>query len=55
MFAVGVVVSFDVGDGFGACSVGVEEGASLKHFRFEGVHEGFGPSVVIGIGPCGPS
>ena len=53
MFAAGVVVGFDVGEDFGAGAVGVDKGAALEHFGFEGAHEGFGPGVVIWIGPCG--
>jgi len=53
VFAVGVVVGFDVGEEFGAGVVGINEGAALEHFGFEGAHEGFGPGIVVGIGPGG--
>ena len=53
VFAAGVVVGFDIGEDFGAGIVGINEGAALEHFGFEGAHEGFGPGVVIGIGPGG--
>ena len=34
----------------GAGVTAVDEAAVLKHFGFQGAHEGFGPRVVIGIG-----
>lgn len=51
VFAVVVVVGIDVGEDLGACIVGIDEAAVLKHFGFQSAHEGFGPGVVIGIGP----
>jgi len=51
VFAVGVVVGIDVGEDFGSSVLGIDEAAVLKHFGFKCSHEGFGPGVVIGIGP----
>ena len=53
VFAVGVVVTFDVIEDFGLGVVGVLEASVLKHFEFESPDEGFSPGVVVGVGPCG--
>ncbi len=50
---MGVVVGVDVGEEFDPGVGGVDEAAVLQHLRFQGAHEGFGPGIVIGIGPCG--
>ena len=50
VLAVIVVVGIDVGEDLDACIEAVDETAVLKHFGFQGAHEGFGPGVVIGIG-----
>jgi len=53
VFAVGVVVTLDVFEDFDASVVGVLEAATLEHLVLEGADEGFGPSVVVGIGAGG--
>ena len=53
VFAVGVVVTFDVFEDFGAGVAGVLEASVLKHFELEGADEGLGPGVVVGVGPGG--
>ena len=53
VFAVGVVVTFDVLEDFDAGVVGVLEASALEHFVFEGADEGFGPGVVVGVGARG--
>ena len=53
VFAVGVVVGFDVGEDLDV-GIGVgDESAVLEHLGLEGAHEGLGPGVVIGIGTRG--
>ena len=47
VFAVGIVVAFDVLEDFGASVAGVLKAAVLKHFELEGADEGFGPGVVM--------
>ena len=49
---MGVVVGVDVGEEFDPGVGGVDKAAILEHFGFQGAHEGFGPGIVIGIGPC---
>jgi len=49
VFAVGVVVAFDVIEDFGLGIAGVLEASVLKHFELEGPNEGLGPGVVVGI------
>ena len=50
VFAVGVIIGFDVGeDPYPGIGVG-DERAVLEHPGFEGADEGLGPGVVIGIG-----
>ena len=53
VFAMGVVVTFDVIEDLGVGICGVLEAAVLKHFDFEGPDEGLGPCVVVGVGPGG--
>jgi len=53
VFAVGIVVAFDVVEDFDFGVVGVEEATALKHLELEGADEGLGPSVVVGIGAAG--
>src|SRR3954465_15810971 len=51
VFAVSVVVAFDVGEDFELSVGGGFEAAALEHLALEGGDEGFGPGVVIRIGP----
>jgi hypothetical protein len=51
VLAVVSVVGIDVGEDLGARIVGIDEAAVLKHFGIQGAHEGFGPGVVIWVGP----
>ena len=53
VFAVGVIVTFDVIEDFGLGVAGVLEAAVLKHFEFQGADEGLSPGVVVGVGPGG--
>ena len=53
VFAVGVVVTFDVFEDFSAGVAGVLEATILEHLVFEGSDERLGPSVVIGVGARG--
>ncbi len=50
---MGVVVSFDVFEDFGAGVAGVLKASALKHFVLEGADEGLGPGVVAAVGACG--
>jgi len=49
VFAVGIIVTFDVLEEFGLGIDGVLEASVLKHFELEGPDEGLGPRVVVGI------
>ena len=51
MFSVGVVVAFDVFEDFCLGIIGIFEATILKHFEFESSDEGFGPGVLVGVGP----
>jgi len=53
VFAVGIVVAFDVFEDFGAGVSGVLEATILKHLALDGSDAGLRPSVVVGIGACG--
>ncbi len=50
MFAVGVVVAFDVVKDFQARVGGVFKAAALEHLAFEGADEGLCPGVAVGVG-----
>lgn len=51
VFAVGIVVTFDVFEDFCPCVPGRLEASVLEHFEFERSNEGLCPSVVVGVGP----
>ena len=53
VFAVEVVVGFDVGEEFGAGVPGIDEAAAVEHFGLQRPHEGFGPGVVVRVGTGG--
>ena len=53
MFALMIVVAFDVFEEFQPSIRGIFKTAALKHLALEGAHEGFRPGVIIRIGPCG--
>ncbi len=53
VFAVGVVVAFDVIEDFCPRVRGVLEASVLEHFEFERSDEGFGPGAIVRVGPGG--
>jgi hypothetical protein len=53
VFALMIVVAFDVFEEFQPSIRGIFKTASLKHLALEGAHEGFRLGVIIRIGPCG--
>ena len=53
VFALMIVVAFDVFEEFQPSIRGIFKTAALKQLALEGSDEGFRPSVVVRIGPCG--
>ena len=50
---MGIVVGLDAGEEFDPGVGAVDKAAVLQHLRFQSADEGFGPGIMIGIGPGG--